>query len=90
MLSVVKTHATLAISGGPVGSVTATCSGAEDNAGNMQTASSVTYRVVFAWSGFFQPVDKLRTEQRKTGTTVPVKFNLVATGPELLQTATPD
>jgi len=76
LLSGVKTSATVSISGGPVGSVTATCSGAEDNAGNTNSVS-VTYNVVYNWTGFFQPVDNLPTlNSVKAGSAVPVKFSL--------------
>jgi hypothetical protein len=72
----VATHATLSTSGGPLGSVTATCSGAVDNAGNSGSAS-VTYNVVYDWTGFFRPVDNLPTlNQAKAGSAIPVKFSL--------------
>jgi len=45
--SYVNTSASLSLSGGPVGSIIATCSGASDNAGNKNQAS-VTYTVVNA------------------------------------------
>lgn len=45
-MSGVVTHATVSFSGGPVGSVMATCSGAEDNAGNT-ASNSVTYKVIY-------------------------------------------
>ncbi|HJQ35478.1 MAG TPA: PxKF domain-containing protein [Pyrinomonadaceae bacterium] len=52
-------------------SVTAT-----DKAGN--TASkSVTYGVVYDWSGFLQPINVDGTSVFKLGSTVPVKFRLV-------------
>jgi hypothetical protein len=49
---------------------------AADNAGN--TASkSVTYQVVYNWSGFFQPVDNLPTlNSVKAGQAIPVVFSL--------------
>ena len=65
----------LSTSGGPVGSVTATCSGALDNAGNTGSAS-VTYSVVYNWSGFFQPVDNNAVNVAKAGSAIPVKFSL--------------
>jgi hypothetical protein len=76
-LSDVATNATLEpLSGGPVGSITATCSGAVDNADNPGSAS-VTYNVIFNWTGFFQPVDNLPTlNSVKAGSAVPVKFSL--------------
>lgn len=67
--------ATLGSSGGPVGSVTVTCSGAKDNAGNTNSAS-VTYNVIYAWSGFFQPVDMGVLNKAKAGSAIPVKFRL--------------
>ncbi|MCO5176878.1 MAG: hypothetical protein M9890_07925 [Thermomicrobiales bacterium] len=45
-LSGVATNATLSTSGGPSGSITVTCSGATDNAGNTAAAVSVTYNIV--------------------------------------------
>jgi hypothetical protein len=75
-LSGVKTHASLAVTGGPVGSVTAKCDGAVDNADNTNSAS-VTYNVEYAWTGFFRPVDNLPTLNTvKAGSSVPVKFSL--------------
>lgn len=75
-LSLVKTPATLATSGGPVGSVTVSCTGAEDNAGNTNSASA-TYNVHYDWSGLFQPVDNLPTlNSVKAGSAVPIKFSL--------------
>ena len=75
-LSGVATQASLASSGGPIGSITATCSGGTDNAGNTASAS-VTYSVIFAWDGFRQPVDNLPTLNRaKAGSAIPLKFSL--------------
>lgn len=75
-LSGVATSASLAVSGGPVGSITATCSGAVDNADNLGAASA-TYTVIYAWSGFFRPIDNLPTVNRvKAGSAIPVKFSL--------------
>jgi hypothetical protein len=72
----VQTAASLSISGGPVGSVTATCSGAIDNAGNTNSASA-TYSVVYNFTGFFQPVDNAPTcNSVKAGQAIPVKFSL--------------
>ena len=77
-LSGVATHASLSSSGGPVGSVTVTCSGAVDVAGNPQAAPvSVTYSVVYAFTGFFQPIDMNGVFNiAKAGSAVPVKFKL--------------
>jgi hypothetical protein len=75
-MSGVATNATLSVTGGPVGSVTATCDGAADEAGNTGSASA-TYQVIYAWSGFFRPVDNLPTlNQAKAGSAIPVKFSL--------------
>jgi hypothetical protein len=58
-----------------VGSKSMTCS-ASDVAGNTSSAS-VTYQVVYRWSGFFQPVDNLPTTNSvKAGQAVPVRFSL--------------
>src|SRR5262249_12386450 len=49
---------------------------AADNAGN-SASKSVTYQVVYNWSGFFQPVDNLPTvNSAKAGQAIPVKFSL--------------
>ncbi|MDX1522080.1 MAG: PxKF domain-containing protein, partial [Anaerolineae bacterium] len=77
-LSGVATAASLSTSGGPgVGTFTATCSGATDKAGNAGASASVTYSVVYNFSGFLRPVDNLPTlNQVKAGSAVPVKFSL--------------
>jgi hypothetical protein len=78
-LSGVATQAILSISGGNAdgtGQFTATCAGATDVAGNSGSAS-VSYSVIYRWSGFFQPVDNLPTVNTvKAGQAVPVKFSL--------------
>jgi alpha-tubulin suppressor-like RCC1 family protein len=75
-LSGVATSASLSVSGSGVGSYSATCSGASDTAGN-NGAASVSYQVIYAWSGFFQPVDNLPTINTvKAGQAIPVKFSL--------------
>jgi hypothetical protein len=75
-LSGVQTAATLSTSGAPVGSITATCGGALDYAGNPGSAS-VTYTVDYNWTGFFQPVDNQPTcNTVKAGSAIPVKFSL--------------
>jgi hypothetical protein len=81
-LSGVATNATVALSGGQtvssgtVGSITANCTGATDKAGNT-ASNSVTYSVVFAWTGFFQPVDNGNVLNAvKAGSAIPVKFSL--------------
>jgi hypothetical protein len=76
-LSDVDANATLQpLSGGPLGSVTATCSGASDKAGNSGSAS-VTYNVHYNWTGFFRPVDNPEVlNSVKAGQSIPVKFSL--------------
>jgi hypothetical protein len=67
----------LSLSGGPVGAITATCSAATDNADNTGAAASVTYNVIYPWTGFFAPVDNLPTLNiAKAGSAIPVKFSL--------------
>jgi hypothetical protein len=76
-LSGVATNATLSSSGGPVGSVTVTCSGGKDVAGNTAAPVTATYSVVYNWHGFFAPVDNLPTiNVSKAGSAIPVKFSL--------------
>jgi len=81
-LSGVQTHATISLSGGPVGAVTATCSGGKDNADNLSSPVSGTYNVTYNWSGFFRPVDNPGTgttpvfNTAKSGQSVPMKFSL--------------
>jgi hypothetical protein len=77
----VATNATLTVSGGTtngVGSYTASCTGAKDNAGNTQTSTaSVTYTVVYQFSGFLAPVNNTPTVNTgKAGKSYPVKFQL--------------
>lgn len=74
----VATQATLSTSGGPVGSVAATCSGAKDQAGNVPAAAtSVTYSVHYDFGGFLAPLNALPTRNTvKAGRAVPVKFSL--------------
>jgi hypothetical protein len=85
-LSDVKTAASLSVSGGPVGSITASCDGAEDKAGNTNSASA-TYTVHYSWNGFFQPIDNNPDQSgnvayatvwnsAKAGQAIPVKFSL--------------
>lgn len=75
-LSGVKTSASPSTNGGTVGSVTITCSGAEDKAGNTNSAS-VSYNVIYNFTGFFQPVDMNGIfNVVKAGSAVPVKFKL--------------
>jgi hypothetical protein len=97
-LSGVAANASLSTSGGPVGSVTATCSGALDNAGNAGSASA-TYQVVFDFDGFFQPVDNIPAwNSAKAGQSIPLKFSLegdqglgiLAGAPKLWKVSCPD
>ena len=83
-MSGVKDSATPSTSGGPVNSVTVTCGGAKDNAGNTGSAS-VTYNVVYNASGLFRPIsDSWKNSETasttlnrvKAGSSVPVKFSL--------------
>jgi hypothetical protein len=58
-----------------VGTKTVTCT-STDNAGNTASAS-ITYQVIYSWSGFFQPIDNLPTVNSvKAGQAIPVKFSL--------------
>ena len=76
-LSGVKAATSLSSSGGPVGSITATCSAATDNADNTGSPASVTYTVIFDFAGFFRPVDNLPAlNVAKAGSAIPLKFSL--------------
>lgn len=78
-LSGVQTPAAVSVSGGPVvGTFTATCSGAVDNADNPQAAPvSVSYTVQYNFIGFLSPVDNPPTfNVGKAGRTIPVKWQL--------------
>jgi hypothetical protein len=78
-LSGVKTDATVDVTGGTggFGTLTATCSGAEDNADNAQAAPvSVTYGVKAAFDGFLQPIDGHSVNTGKFGRTYPIKWQL--------------
>lgn len=73
----VSTNAVLSTTGGPVGTITSTCTGGKDNAGNVRPPVSVTYQVIYNWTGFFSPVDNLPAlNSVKAGGAVPVKFSL--------------
>ena len=78
-LSEVATQATFSLSGGNangVGSFTATCDGASDNASNSGFAN-VTYQVIYISNGFFAPVDNPpAVNSVKAGQAIPVKFSL--------------
>lgn len=72
-LSGVATSATVSTSGGPLGTVTVTCAGATDQAGNAATSATVTYTVAYGFCGFKQPL-LVPVQEFKTGSTIPVKF----------------
>lgn len=72
----VATNATLSSSGGPVGSINVKCDGAVDNVGNSGNAPSVTYHVIYNFTGFFQPVDNDKLNLVKAGSAIPIKFSL--------------
>ncbi len=76
----VATEATLSLTGGNslgVGSFTATCSGAIDNAGNIADPVSVDYSVTFLFTGFSSPVDNNGVLNiAKAGQIVPLKFRI--------------
>jgi hypothetical protein len=58
-----------------VGSRTVACS-ALDNAGNAANANA-SYRVIYSFAGFFQPVENLPTINVATaGSSIPIKFSL--------------
>jgi hypothetical protein len=79
-LSGVFAEATPSVTGGTslgVGTFTATCSGAEDHAGNQANDMLATYSVVFDFTGFFQPVGNPNVMNKvKAGNAMPVKFSL--------------
>jgi hypothetical protein len=90
-MSGVSTEATLTLTGGDeqgVGVFTATCSGAQDAAGNVALPVVVHYTVVnpvpgaYSFTGFFQPVDNPGEgpsyvfNSVKAGSAIPVKFSL--------------
>lgn len=50
---------------------------AVDNVANASAAASCSYRVIYNWTGFFQPIDNLPTiNQVNAGRTIPAKFSL--------------
>jgi hypothetical protein len=88
-LSGVQTTASLVMSGpgmanpNGVGSFTATCSGAKDNANNSGSASA-TYSVIYdpaGLSGILQPINPDNTSLFSRGKAVPVKFRLAGDEP---------
>ncbi|MBZ5494108.1 MAG: PxKF domain-containing protein [Acidobacteriia bacterium] len=73
----VAVQASLSISGGTangVGHFTATCSGAQDGAGNIAAPVSASYDVDYLFNGFFSPVSNNKVF--KLGSTVPLKWTL--------------
>jgi hypothetical protein len=77
-LSGVAQSATVNVAGGTangVGTFTATCSGATDNAGNSASPVSVSYTVQYAFSGFLPPMEQ--RSSFKAGSTIPVKWQLL-------------
>lgn len=85
-LSGVTSEAVLTVSGGPVGTVTVECAGAEDLAGNT-AANSATYLVAYDFCGFKQPL-LTPVQVFKIGSTVPVKFCLADASGASIGTAT--
>ncbi len=75
----VAVNATLSTSGGTsngVGTFTATCSGAADNAGNLAAPVSVSYSVQYRFFGFFAPVSTGVLNSAKAGQTIPMKWQI--------------
>jgi len=76
----VAAEATLSLSGGNslgVGSFSAACSGAADNAGNSASPVSVKYNVTFQFDGFSAPVDNPSVLNiAKAGQTIPLKWRI--------------
>jgi hypothetical protein len=79
----VAVEASLSLSGGNtlgVGSFTATCSGALDNAGNSGNTAIVHYNVTFLFTGFAAPVDNAPAMNiARAGQTIPLKWRLTDT-----------
>jgi hypothetical protein len=74
-LSGIASQSCAALDTTSAGTKTVTCT-ANDNAGNTGSAS-VTYQVIYNFSGFFSPVDNLPTLNTvNAGRAIPVKFSL--------------
>jgi len=86
-LSGVATAATLSTSGGPLGTVTVTCAGATDLAGNTGASMSASYLVAYDFCGFKQPL-LVPVQTYKVGSTVPVKFCVADADGAMVGTAT--
>ena len=94
----VRTPASVSSRGGPLGTVTVTCSGAEDNAGNVAAPVSQSYHVRYGHSGGIgQPINPDGSSLFSQKRAVPVKFALqgdepsgfAVTGFKLLRTPVP-
>jgi hypothetical protein len=76
----VAVEASLSLNGGNalgVGSFTATCSGALDNAGNAGNTATVNYVVTFQFTGFLAPVDSPPVLNiARAGQVIPLKWRL--------------
>jgi hypothetical protein len=76
----VAVEASLSLSGGNtlgVGTFTATCSGALDNAGNPGNTATVNYNVAFQFTGFTGPVNNPPVMNiAKAGQTIPLKWRI--------------
>jgi predicted extracellular nuclease len=80
-VSPIAVEATLSVTGGSpnhVGTFTATCSGAQDTAGNAAVPVSATYTVSYDWSGFLPPVSNGGIHN--AGSTIPLKWTLAGAG----------
>lgn len=86
-LSGVAASATASTAGGPLGTVTVTCAGATDKAGNSAAAVTATYTVTYAFCGFKQPL-LVPVQEFKAGSTIPVKFCLQDANGATVTTAT--
>ena len=80
VMSGVGTDAGLTLTGGNslgVGSFTAACDGALDNAGNSGNTAVVHYNITFLFTGFFSPVDNNGVRNiAKAGQTIPLKWRI--------------